>query len=150
MVSLLEGSDTGASEPVEVLYGEYRAWAFKGKVYYANVHRSAEGEEIKLRLKHYVLARQMDLDQIRREVEAFQNLSSVDRAARERIPDSVRLFVWQRDQGRCNECRGNYRLEFDHIIPVVLGGSSTERNIQLLCEPCNRKKGGRISTIDAR
>jgi 5-methylcytosine-specific restriction endonuclease McrA len=30
------------------------------------------------------------------------------------------------------------------IIPVISGGSSTERNVQLLCEPCNRSKGATI------
>ncbi len=64
--------------------------------------------------------------------------------AREPIPDSVRLFVWQRDQGCCVKCGSQERLEFDHIIPIVAGGSNTDRNIQLLCESCNRSKGATI------
>ena len=63
---------------------------------------------------------------------------------RESIPDKVRLFVWQRDKGQCVKCGSRERLEFDHIIPVVEGGSSTERNVQLLCEACNRSKGATI------
>jgi 5-methylcytosine-specific restriction endonuclease McrA len=49
--------------------------------------------------------------------------------------------VWQRDQGQCVQCGSREKLEFDHIIPVAEGGSSTERNVQLLCEACNRRKG---------
>jgi hypothetical protein len=64
--------------------------------------------------------------------------------AREGIPEGVRHEVWRRDEGRCVECRNQERLEFDHVIPVSRGGSSTARNLQLLCEPCNRKKGARI------
>lgn len=61
--------------------------------------------------------------------------------ARPPIPKDVQMFVWQRDGGRCVECGSNEHLEFDHIIPFAKGGSSTTRNVQLLCEPCNRRKG---------
>jgi hypothetical protein len=57
------------------------------------------------------------------------------------IPTEVRNAVWRRDEGRCVRCGSRERLEFDHIIPVADGGSSTERNIELLCETCNRSKG---------
>lgn len=64
---------------------------------------------------------------------------------REGIPKSVKMYVWQRDQGRCVECGSNEKLEYDHIIPLAKGGSNTDRNIQLLCERCNRSKGTSIS-----
>lgn len=35
-------------------------------------------------------------------------------------------------------------LEYDHIVPVSRGGSNTARNVELLCEVCNRSKGDRI------
>ena len=63
---------------------------------------------------------------------------------REAIPENVRIFVWRRDEGQCVQCGGNERLEFDHIIPLSKGGSNTERNLQLLCEFCNRKKSDSI------
>ena len=63
---------------------------------------------------------------------------------RESIPQHVKDKVWKRDAGVCIECGSNEKLEFDHIIPVSKGGSSTYRNIQLLCEPCNRKKRDKI------
>lgn len=63
---------------------------------------------------------------------------------RKPIPKNVKMYVWQRDQGRCVECGSNERLEYDHIIPISKGGSNTERNIQLLCEHCNRSKGTSI------
>jgi 5-methylcytosine-specific restriction endonuclease McrA len=84
---------------------------------------------------------QKALEKIQKEVAAFENFERLPSARRERIPESVRLFVWQRDGGRCVKCELKERLEFDHIIPVAEGGSSTERNVQLLCETCNRKKG---------
>ncbi len=60
------------------------------------------------------------------------------------ISSEVKLNVWRRDQGKCVECGGKERLEYDHIIPVSKGGSNTERNVQLLCETCNRKKAAAI------
>jgi HNH endonuclease len=64
--------------------------------------------------------------------------------ARIAIPDPVKSFVWQRDQGRCVKCGTNELLEFDHIIPLAMGGSNSSRNLQLLCQTCNRAKGGHL------
>jgi hypothetical protein len=63
---------------------------------------------------------------------------------RQPLPDEVKMFVWQRDQGKCVTCGSQENLEFDHIIPVSKGGSNTERNLQLLCEGCNRSKSASI------
>jgi hypothetical protein len=63
---------------------------------------------------------------------------------REAIPERVRHEVWRRDRGTCVECGSRGRLEYDHIIPVSRGGANTVRNIELRCEPCNRRKGARV------
>ncbi len=60
------------------------------------------------------------------------------------ISQEVKDLVWNRDGGKCAQCSSNARLEFDHIIPFSKGGSNTYRNIQLLCEECNRKKTNKI------
>lgn len=60
---------------------------------------------------------------------------------REGIPEEVRREVFRRDGGRCARCGSDELLQFDHVIPVALGGASTEANLQLLCAPCNREKG---------
>lgn len=116
-------------------------WVCKGKVFAVEGGERLSEDEVTLRIQHAALREEKQLKRIQRELQAFQNLSTVADARRERIPDDVRLFVWQRDEGKCVRCGSNERIEFDHIIPVAEGGSSTERNIQLLCEPCNRSKG---------
>jgi Holliday junction resolvasome RuvABC ATP-dependent DNA helicase subunit len=70
----------------------------------------------------------------------------IDDAGQDRhaIPSSVRMEVWRRDGGKCVKCGGRERLEYDHIIPIAKGGSNTARNIELLCENCNRSKSDRI------
>ena len=60
------------------------------------------------------------------------------------ISVEVRREVWRRDNGRCMNCGSQERLEFDHIVPVAMGGSGTVRNVQLLCETCNREKGATL------
>lgn len=60
------------------------------------------------------------------------------------LTKQVKHAVWQRDQGRCVDCGSREHLEYDHIIPFSRGGSDTERNLQLLCAPCNRSKGSQI------
>jgi len=61
------------------------------------------------------------------------------------VPPEVKLAVWRRDQGKCVQCKSKEKLEYDHIIPVSKGGSNTERNVQLLCEKCNREKAAEIA-----
>lgn len=66
------------------------------------------------------------------------------KASRPTIPEAVRIEVWRRDQSACVKCGSRLHLEYDHIIPIAEGGSNTARNIELLCEDCNRKKGALI------
>jgi hypothetical protein len=119
-------------------------WAYRGTVVHVKGGNELSLEEIRLRIKHAVLRHDKAFERMQREIEAFENIEQADIARRERIPDSVRLFVWQRDQGKCVMCGSAEKLEFDHIIPVIKGGSNTERNVQLLCEQCNRTKGASI------
>lgn len=63
---------------------------------------------------------------------------------RETISTRIKDKVWNRDGGKCVICDSNENLEFDHIIPVSKGGANTYRNLQLLCEPCNRSKSAKI------
>ncbi len=82
---------------------------------------------------------------IKRAVAMMEQTSAFTAPSRETIPDHVKVFVWNRDAGRCVRCGSNERLEFDHVIPVALGGANTARNLQLLCETCNRSKGASIA-----
>lgn len=76
-------------------------------------------------------------------IEVTVKLSNAKKRSRT-ITQEVKDRVWNRDGGKCVECGSNENLEFDHIIPFSKGGANTYRNIQLLCEPCNRKKSANI------
>ena len=73
-----------------------------------------------------------------------QSIPDKTKYSRPRIPEEIRVKVWRRDGGECARCGSRENLEFDHIVPISKGGSNTTRNIELLCEKCNRSKGNRI------
>jgi holliday junction DNA helicase RuvB len=80
---------------------------------------------------------------------ALKMLASLDEKpvaseGRDAIPSAIRREVWRRDGGKCVKCGSRKNLEYDHIIPVSLGGSNTTRNIELLCEACNHAKSDLI------
>lgn len=53
----------------------------------------------------------------------------------------IRRLVMKRDDYRCQQCGSTERLSIDHIIPRSKGGSSYPPNLQVLCMPCNMRKG---------
>ena len=96
-----------------------------------------------------ILLVQDDFDSERRKFERLRHKFDLaqhtePRTDRTGIPEQVRIAVWRRDNGRCVRCSSRERLEYDHIVPVSRGGSNTVRNIELLCETCNRSKGANI------
>jgi len=92
----------------------------------------------------------MDLeDEERRKFERLRNkFSKAEQeeksGKRPAIPEDVRIAVWRRDEGKCTKCGSRENLEYDHIIPISKGGNNTVRNIELLCEACNRSKRDNI------
>jgi len=61
------------------------------------------------------------------------------------IPARVKMRIWERDQGRCQltglKIDGlKDKYEFDHIIPLAMGGEHREGNLQLVLSTAHREK----------
>ena len=117
------------------------------------IRAAAKGleETLELRdaIKDTLSPSQIEEGQLRAEIETRRLLLSageenIETAERQPIPSSVRREVWRRDEGKCARCGSRDKLEYDHIVPVAKGGSNTARNIELLCESCNRSKSASI------
>ena len=68
-----------------------------------------------------------------------------------RIPMAVRLAVWKRDRGSCSfvgpkghRCGETRYVDFDHIVPVAMGGSNKLENVRLLCHGHNQHEAERL------
>ena len=120
---------------------------YKNCLYQAEFNEFFTNEELLLKVKEKIYKEDKKFEQLKKQIELYENsdLSETSKKkTREPIPEDVKFEVWRRDQGRCVICGSQENLEFDHIIPFSKGGSSTARNIQLLCQNCNRHKSDKI------
>ena len=99
-------------------------------------------EEVGLLLFDRERKREARFDRLRKIRAREEDLAAT---RRERIPDDVRAFVWERDEGRCVRCGAEDDLQFDHVIPVAKGGGAAVDNIQIMCGDCNRQKSDSIA-----
>jgi hypothetical protein len=56
------------------------------------------------------------------------------------ITTGLKRNVFKRDHGKCQNCKSNYKVEIDHILPYSMGGKTVERNLRLLCFSCNQRQ----------
>ena len=60
--------------------------------------------------------------------------------------DAERQKVYEKQKGICVVCKEKFELEemeADHITPWHDGGKTIEKNCQMLCKECNRRKSGK-------
>lgn len=128
------------AEPVAYLTaGERTYWRYAGRW-----HTDNEGltqDEVRALLVTRQMRRKDTVNRAM-SIVAMQRLPAPSQ--RGSIPADVKQLVWNRDGGACCSCGSNEELQFDHIIPVSMGGASTEDNLQILCGPCNRRKGASV------
>jgi hypothetical protein len=132
-----------ASLPQPVLDDTQRGrrwWWFDGEAFWEDESLNAT------QVKALVLERRSQKTRrVQRAVALMQQHEPPPTPPRDVIAEAVRLEVWRRDGGRCVACGSKQRLQFDHVIPVALGGAGTVENLQLLCAACNGAKGAALA-----
>ncbi|MGI8631619.1 MAG: HNH endonuclease [Solirubrobacterales bacterium] len=137
----LKARHAEAAAPVPVAQSEARSWWWwQGAFYWETGGYGA------LDVKALLFKRER---RKQRELEHAHSLLATEDPAgapRKRAPiaENVKHMVFRRDAGSCRECGSTELLQFDHVIPFSMGGSDEPENLQLLCAPCNREKGGRL------
>ncbi len=134
-------SQSAEREPVNVgRIGERTYWWFQHRFYMDN-------DDLTQKQIYALLITKQQRDQKRIAIaQATVAAGNKPRATtRPAIPDYVKQYVWERDNGQCCHCGSGVELQYDHIIPIALGGSSAPENLQILCGPCNRRKGAGLT-----
>lgn len=141
---LLSKQEAKSTEPILIHRDKHKLrdhWLYELKVYVTSDQQLTPADVSAL-LNEAANRRRLQLEKAHALQAMTEELSKGPK--REHIAQDVKILVWQRDGGRCVNCGSQSDLEFDHIIPIAMGGSNTARNLQLLCEPCNRRKGATL------
>lgn len=137
-----------SGETFKLHEGEYLgAFIFRNQIFTVEVEylEDTTEEEAILLIKKQAYSDDNRLKKLRKEVETIERVIDQIGIKRITIPETVKLLVYARDEGKCIRCGSAEKLHFDHIIPVSKGGGNSESNIQLLCEFCNLQKSDKIA-----
>ena len=131
--------DAQKEDPAAVLRnGEKTLWYFHDNFYWDDDGLDRDD------VKALVLQRERRSQQKLQTAHSLMRAEENGRPTRVPIPTEIRRIVFERDGGRCVECDSNFDLQYDHVLPVSLGGATTVENLQLLCADCNRRKSNSL------
>lgn len=116
-------------------------WQFQGQFYSENDGLDGMAVHALLVTRHQRQAQRID----RAQQMVAMGGAPRERAGREGIADDVKQLIWTRDGGACRQCGSVVELQFDHVIPLAMGGGNRPENLPILCGPCNRRKGASIT-----
>jgi hypothetical protein len=122
-------------EPVLLFTLKERSyWWFHDCIYWDDDELSSDD------VKALVLQRERTHQRKLQTAHSLMRAEEDGRQTRAPVPVEIRRVVFERDGGKCVECGSNFDLQYDHVLPVALGGATTVENLQLLCSDCNQRK----------
>lgn len=120
---LLSKQEVKSTEPVLIHRDKHKLcdhWLYEFKVYVTSDQQLTPADVSAL-LNEVANRRRLQLEKAHALQAMTEELSKGPK--REHIAQDVKVLVWQRDGGRCVSCGSQSDLEFDHIIPIAMGGS---------------------------
>jgi 5-methylcytosine-specific restriction endonuclease McrA len=128
-----------ATSPAKVVTEGARTWwQFENGFWWENVGYQAADVMALLKDRERRHRRELDRAHMLLRAEASP------RNPRGPISREMQRAVFERDGGACVACGGTFSIQYDHIIPVAMGGATTIENLQVLCSYCNQAKGASI------
>jgi HNH endonuclease len=123
-----------------VVVGERQYWWFRHRFYWEN-----DGLTIAQVYALLITRLQREQATIERAQAMVATGLQPQPTVRGAIPDDMKQLVWLRDGGRRRHCGSQVELQYDHVIPFSFGGATSPENLQILCGPCNRRKGSGLT-----
>jgi 5-methylcytosine-specific restriction endonuclease McrA len=63
----------------------------------------------------------------------------VGKISRRYVSVKTKREIWQKSEGKCQNCNSQFALEVDHIQLISQGGSNESQNLRILCRHCNQR-----------
>ena len=114
-----------------------------GSLYEEHKEASLDPDELEVKVKTLM----MDDDVTKKSGIYTYLLSGDEKVLNVRaFSQNIKQKVFIKQEGVCKACHEDFLLnamEADHIDPWSTGGKTNEDNCQMLCKPCNRRKGAK-------
>lgn len=127
-------------KPVSIAQSGPRTWWWFGKAFYWDSGGYGQRDMLAL-IRDRQRRDTRRLERAHMLLNAEEGHGDPPKSRREAIPREVRRAVFERDGGQCVQCGNAFDIQYDHVLPLALGGASSVENLQLLCGQCNREKG---------
>ena len=103
-----------------------------------------------LESKQFGKKRVQDVAASEPKIQALDPTSEVNSEDPRYISKELKHRVWIRDKGVCKNCGSQRNLNYDHILPIALGGTTTFENLRLLCFHCNQRASAKIFGVHSQ
>jgi len=80
-------------------------------------------------------------DRVQRDRFKSASVRQIGTAAEDFIPEKIRVQVWRRARGKCEECGSHEGLDFVCLARARKGSDRAPQDAQLLCSHCREKVG---------